>query len=189
MADIVLIPKTEMATTEQIAQVKASITKLNATGKIIQGRSPLRLEPAMDLRGKRVIVVEDGPTTTHGGMGFGAGYQAVKGIEGIDIVDPRSYAVPEIASIYAKFPHLTKILPAMGYFPAQLQALADTLNAANVDVVVSGTPSDLGRLIQLNKPLVRIFYDYAEVDDPGLGDLVDDFLAQRNLGGKSHESS
>ena len=189
MADIVLIPKTEVATAEQIAQVKTSIAKLNPTAKIIQGRSPLRLDPPLDLQGKRLIVVEDGPTTTHGGMGYGAGYQAVKDIEGIDIVDPRPYAVPEIASIYAKFPHLTKILPAMGYFPAQLQALADTLNAADVDVVVSGTPSDLSRLIQLNKPLVRVFYDYAEADQPGLGDLVDNFLAQRGLGGKSHESS
>jgi predicted GTPase len=189
MADIVLIPKTEVATPTQIAQVTVSIIKLNPTAKIIQGRSPLRLEPPLDLKGKRVIVVEDGPTTTHGGMGFGAGYQAIKDIEGLKIIDPRPYAVPEIAAIYDKFPHLTKILPAMGYFPAQLQALADTLNAAEADVVVSGTPSDLSHLIEINKPLVRIFYDYAEAEQPGLGEVVDNFLSQRGLGGKNNESS
>jgi predicted GTPase len=186
MADIVLIPKTDVATAAQITQVRNSIAQLNPDAQIIPGRSPLRLEPPLDLKGKRVIVVEDGPTTTHGGMGYGAGYQAVKDIEGIEIVDPRPYAVPEIAAVYAKFPHLTKILPAMGYFPAQLQALADTLNAAEVDVVVSGTPSDLSHLIKLNKPLVRVFYDYAEAGQPGLGDEVDTFLAQRGLGGNSH---
>ncbi|WLT39655.1 hypothetical protein NON20_09450 [Synechocystis sp. B12] len=122
-------------------------------------------------------------------MGYGAGYQAVKEIENITIVDPRPYTVPEIAAVYAKFPHLTKILPAMGYFPVQLQALADTLNAAEVDVVVSGTPSDLGRLIPLNKPLVRVFYDYAEAEEPGLGKAVDLFLARRGLGSKAGEIS
>lgn len=189
MADIVLIPKTEVATPTQIDQVTVSIIKLNPTAKIIQGRSPLRLEPSLDLKGKRVIVVEDGPTTTHGGMGFGAGYQATKDIEGLEIIDPRPYAVPEIAAIYDKFPHLTKILPAMGYFPAQLQALSDTLNAAEADVVVSGTPSDLSHLVEINKPLVRVFYDYAEAEQPGLGEVVDKFLSQRGLGGKSNESS
>ncbi|UAJ72685.1 GTPase [Synechocystis sp. PCC 7339] len=189
MADIVLIPKTDVATTAHIAQVRDSIAQLNPSAKIIPGRSPLRLEPPLDLRSKRVIVVEDGPTTTHGGMGYGAGYQAVKDIENIAIVDPRPYAVPEIAAVYAKFPHLSQILPAMGYFPAQLKALADTLNAATVDVVVSGTPSDLGRLIALNKPLVRVFYDYAEAEEPGLGEVVDTFLAHWGLGGKTHEFS
>ncbi|AGF53403.1 sll0572 [Synechocystis sp. PCC 6803] len=189
MADIVLIPKTDVATVAQITQVLSSIAQLNPDAQIIQGRSPLRLEPPLDLRGKRVIVVEDGPTTTHGGMDYGAGYQAVKEIENITIVDPRPYTVPEIAAVYAKFPHLTKILPAMGYFPAQLQALADTLNAAEVDVVVSGTPSDLGRLIPLNKPLVRVFYDYAEAKEPGLGKALDLFLARRGLGSKANEFS
>ncbi|WP_038530899.1 cyclic 2,3-diphosphoglycerate synthase [Synechocystis sp. PCC 6714] len=189
MADIVLIPKTDVATVAQITQVNSSIAQLNPRAKIIQGRSPLRLEPPLDLRGKRVLVVEDGPTTTHGGMGYGAAYQAVKEIEGIEIVDPRPYAVPEIAAVYAKFPHLTQILPAMGYFPAQLKALADTLNVAKVDAVVSGTPSDLGRLIELNKPLVRVFYDYAEAEEPGLGEIVDTFLAHWGLGGKTHEFS
>lgn len=189
MADIVLIPKTDVATAAQIAQVQDSIAELNPNAKIIQGRSPLRLEPPLDLRGKRVIVVEDGPTTTHGGMGYGAGYQAVKEIEAIDIVDSRPYAVPEIAAVYAKFPHLTKILPAMGYFPAQLKALADTINAAEADVVVSGTPSNLSHLIKLNKPLVRVFYDYAEAEQPGLGDAVDAFLTSHGLGGHNDQSS
>ena len=183
MADIVLIPKSEVATPEQVEEVRQNIAQLNPNAKVILGRSPLRLDPPINLQGKKVVVVEDGPTTTHGGMGYGAGYQAVKDIQGIEVIDPRPFAVPEIKAVYDKYPHLTQIVPAMGYFPAQLQALADTLNASDADVVVSATPSDLSRLITLNKPLVRVFYDYGEAEQPGLGDLVDAFLAQQGLGG------
>ncbi len=186
MADIVLIPKSEVATPEQVAQVRDHIAQLNPGARILQGRSPLRLDPPMNLQGKTVVIVEDGPTTTHGGMGYGAGYQAVKDIDAITILDPRPSAVPEIQAIYDNYPHLTRIVPAMGYFPEQLQALADTLNATEADVVVSATPSDLSRLISLNKPVVRVFYDYSEAEQPGLGEAVDTFLAQQGLGGECH---
>jgi predicted GTPase len=188
MADIVLIPKSEVATPAQVEEVRKNVAQLNPNAKIILGRSPLRLDPPMNLQGKKVVVVEDGPTTTHGGMGYGAGYQAVKDIKGIEVIDPRPFAVPEIKAVYDKYPHLTQIVPAMGYFPAQLQALADTLNASDADVVVSATPSDLSRLITLNKPLVRVFYDYGEAEQPGLGELVDRFLCQQGLGGSPHDT-
>ncbi|MGA1621170.1 MAG: cyclic 2,3-diphosphoglycerate synthase [Synechocystis sp.] len=181
MADIVLIPKSEVATPAQVDEVRCNVSRLNPQAQIILGRSPLRLDPPLDLQGKKVIIVEDGPTTTHGGMGYGAGYQGVKNIQGIEIIDPRPFAVPEIKAVYDKYPHLTQIVPAMGYYPAQLQALADTLNASDAEVVVSATPSDLSRLITLNKPLVRVFYDYSEAEHPGLGEAVDHFLTRQDL--------
>ena len=121
----------------------------------------------------RVLVIEDGPTITHGGMPHGAGYVAATEAGAREIVDPRLTASEEIARIYEQYPHIGSVLPAVGYFALQLEALRETINAADADLVVSATTADLSALIDLNKPIVRARYEFAEVDSPGLGDVVD----------------
>ncbi len=131
--------------------------------------------------GRRVLVVEDGPTITHGGMAYGAGYVAATAAQPAEIVDPRDFAVGEIATVYQAYPHIGPVLPAVGYNAAQLQALRDTINAAAADVVVSATPCDLEKLIDLQAPVIRARYEFAETGEPGLVDLVEAFLRERDL--------
>ena len=129
-----------------------------------------------------MLVVEDGPSITHGGMAYGAGYVAATEAHAAEIVDPREAAVGEIAAVYEQYPHIGRVLPAVGYHSAQLAALARTINRADADLVVSGTPCDLGDMIEIDKPIVRARYEYAEVEKPGLGESIDTFLAERGLG-------
>jgi predicted GTPase len=127
------------------------------------------------------LVVEDGPTITHGGMAYGAGTIAARAAGAAEIVDPRACAVPEIASIYEQYPHIGTVLPALGYGEAQIEALAQTIRASDADMVIAATPIDLGALIQVNKPIVRARYEFAETGEPSLGALVDDYLARIGL--------
>jgi len=120
-----------------------------------------------------VLAVDDGPTLTHGGMPYGAAFVAAEQAHAARIVDPRPWAAPEIAAVYAQYPHIGAVLPAMGYSDAQLAALQATLNAAAADVIVAGTPIDLAALLQLNKPVVRARYDFAELESPGLWSAVE----------------
>ena len=140
----------------------------------MRAASPIELDAPDAVRGRRVLVVEDGPTITHGGMAYGAGYLAACKAGAI-VVDPRPAAVEEIRRIYAIYPHIGDVLPAVGYDAAQLQALEASINAADVDAVVSATPADIGRLLHLNKTLVRVRYEFAEVGEPRLSDIVDAF--------------
>jgi len=178
MADVVVIAKTNAAAAADVERVAESARRLNPRARVVRAASPVRLDDPAAVRGKRVVVVEDGPSTTHGGMPWGAGYVAA--IEGgaAEIVHPRAYAAPEIAALYAEHPRLGPVLPAMGYSPAQLAALARSIDAVPADVVVSGTPIDLAALAPLAKPVVRARYEFAEVDTPGLGGEIDRFLAQ-----------
>jgi predicted GTPase len=178
MADIVIVAKVDAAADADIQRVIENTRKVNPKAEIIRGASPIQLENPEAVKGKRVLVVEDGPTTTHGGMPYGAGYVAATRAQAATIVDPRSGAVPEIAEVYQRYPHIGRVLPAMGYFPAQLQALQQTINQVEADVVVAATPSNLAALIEVNKPIIRARYEFAEVDDPGLGNRVEQFLAQ-----------
>jgi predicted GTPase len=136
----------------------------------------VRVDDPSAIAGKRVVVVEDGPTTTHGGMPHGAGYAALKNVAHGGIVNPRPYAAPRIAKVYRDYPHLGPVLPAMGYGAAQLADLERTINAVPADVIVCGAPIDLGALIRVGKPVVRVRYDYADVDAAGLAAVVTDFL-------------
>jgi predicted GTPase len=181
MADVIIIPKVDVAADADVQRVMETVRAVNPQAQVLRAKSPITLEQAEQVRGKRVLVIEDGPTTTHGGMAYGAGYIAATRSGALKIVDPRCYAVPEIAAVYAQYPHIGPILPAMGYYPAQLAAIAETINRAEVDCVVSGTPSDLGALIQVNKPIFRATYEFGEAEQPGLGDCVDHFLAARGL--------
>lgn len=182
MADIVLVAKTNSASEADIQRVSASARSINRQAEIVRGASPVRLDDAGAVRGKRVLVVEDGPSVTHGGMPYGAGYVAASQAGAATILDPRPGAAGEIAAVYAQYPHIGAVLPAVGYHPSQLRDLRETINAAAADVVVSATPCDLGALIEINKPVVRARYEFAEAGEPGLGELVDAFLRRRLTG-------
>lgn len=181
MADIIIVAKANTATDADIQQVTDSAHQINPKATIIRGASPVQLDNPKAIRGKRVLVVEDGPTITHGGMPYGAGYIAATEAKAGEIIDPRHTAVDEIASLYEQYPHIGLVLPAVGYHPSQLEALQETINAADADLVVTATPCDLATLIEINKTVIRVSYEYAEMDEPGLGSLVKKFLAERKL--------
>lgn len=178
IADIVIIAKVNVAEVANIQQVRETVQKVNPQAVIIQGASPITLDAPAKVKGKRVLVVEDGPTTTHGGMAYGAGYVATTQAHPAQIVDPRPFAVPEILKVYEKYPHIGSILPAMGYSSEQLSGLQATINQAEIDVVVSATPIDLGALITVNKPIVRARYEFAEVEPLSLTSQIEQFLSQ-----------
>ncbi len=183
MADIILVAKVNSASDADVQRVTDNAHRVNPNAQIVRGSSPVQLDDPDAVRGKRVLVVEDGPTITHGGMPYGAGYVAATQAQAAEIVDPRQAAAAEIAEVYARYPHIRSVLPAVGYHRRQLEALRDTINAAIADVVVAATPCDLGARIDLNKPVVRARYEFAEEGDPPLSVLVEAFLRERNLVG------
>ncbi len=182
MADIVVVAKSNSASKANIQQVIENARRINPRARIVRGASPVQLDDPAMVAGKRALVVEDGPTVTHGGMPYGAGYLAATQAQAAAIIDPRTAAVDEIAAVYAQYPHIGTVLPAVGYHRSQLESLRDTINAVASDVVVAATPCDLGALIDINKPVVRARYEYAEVEEPGLGALVEAFLKAQGLG-------
>ena len=182
MADIVIIAKVDSAAAADVQRVSETVKQVNPQAVIVRGTSPIKLEDSAAVRDRRVLVVEDGPTTTHGGMSYGAGYVAATRAQAAEIVDPRAYAVPEITEVYTRYPHIGSILPAMGYFPAQLKALEATINNADADVVVAATPSNLNALLKLNKPVVRARYEFAEMGKPSLSEQIEQFLLRNKLG-------
>jgi predicted GTPase len=181
MADVIVVAKSDAAPPADVQRVADAARAVNPRATIVRGASPIRLDDPEAVRGKRVLVVEDGPTTTHGGMPHGAGYGAAIAAGAAAVVHPRAYAAPELAALYAEYPHLGPVLPAMGYSRAQLDALARSINAAPVDVVVAGTPIDLAALAPLAKPVVRARYEFAEIETPGLGGELERFLARAGL--------
>jgi predicted GTPase len=172
-ADILLINKVSTASNEAVLKVRENVTAINPNATIIEGASPIFAEDADAIRGKRVLVVEDGPTLTHGEMAYGAGWVAAKRFGADMIVDPRPYAVGSIKATYEKYPTTGDVLPAMGYGEAQMHELETTINAADVDLVLIGTPIDLGRLLKLNKPSQRIRYELQVISQPTLAELIE----------------
>ena len=181
MADIVVLAKVNSAADVDVQQVVDNVRRINPTATIVRCASPVELDNPEQVHGKRVLVVEDGPTITHGGMPYGAGCVAATRALAAEIIDPRGTAVGEIAELYRQYPHIGPVLPAVGYHPSQLQALRETINNTDADLVVAATPCDLGSLIEINKPVVRVRYKYAEAGEPGLGTLVEAFLRERKL--------
>jgi len=179
MADVVLVAKADAAEPGAVQQVMENARRANPGATIVRGSMPVRLDDAAAVRGRRVLVIEDGPTITHGGMPHGAGYVAALQAGAAAIVDPRASAAPEIAAVYAQYPHIGPVLPAMGYSPAQLEALRQTINNARADVVVAATPIDLAALIDLDRPVVRARYEFVDSETPGLAAELDRFLAGR----------
>lgn len=182
MADIVVVAKVNSACDADVQRVTENVSRINPTAPVVRGASPVQLDYPQKVRGKRVLVVEDGPTITHGGMPYGAGYVAATQAQAAEIIDPRSAAVDEIAAVYAQYPHIGSVLPAVGYHPSQLLALSETINSADADIVVAATPCDLGALIEINKPIVHVSYEFVEVGEPRLSSLIEVFLNERHLG-------
>jgi len=176
MADIVVVNKVRAASVDTVIGMVRDIHRVSPRAQIVRAASPVHLSDAGGVSGKRVLVVEDGPTITHGGMAYGAGYVAVRGLSGVTLVDPRSSAVPEIARVYDAYPHIGMVLPAVGYDEEQRRALAATINGSDAEVVVAATPVDLAGLLDIQKPVVRVRYDYEDADEPRLAGLVDEFL-------------
>lgn len=169
MADIVLINKVGTAEPADVKTVVGNIKSVNRTAKIIKGRSPVSVDDAAAVKGKRVLVVEDGPTLTHGEMTYGAGHVAARKYGARKIVDPRPYAVGTIKKTFKKYSHMTDILPAMGYGAKQMKELERTINAVPCDVVMIGTPIDLARMMKINKPTVRVTYKLGKAATSALG--------------------
>jgi predicted GTPase len=186
-ADVIIINKMDSATPEQIAAIKDSVAKYNPNATVIEANSALTVVTGSenDIRGKRVLVVEDGPTTTHGEMGYGAGLVAAQRFGAAAIIDPRPFAVGSIHRAYEKYSHLKEILPALGYSDQQIRELEETINQASADVVVTATPIDLTRILKVNKPMVRIGYALKELSHPDVGQVVTDFLARLDARKKS----
>ncbi len=181
LADAVIINKEDSATAEAIEQVRRNVRKANPNAVIIDADSPLTVTDPAAIKGKRVLVVEDGPTVTHGGMGYGAGKIAAEQFGAKAIVDPRPYAVGSLAKTFVEFPHLENVLPAMGYSSQQLRELEATINRTDCDVVVSGTPIDLSRIISSAKPIVRVRYRLHEKSKPDLEELVTAMLKRKGV--------
>ncbi|MET0103481.1 MAG: cyclic 2,3-diphosphoglycerate synthase [Sedimenticola sp.] len=176
MADLVVISKSDSAEAGNVEQVICNVQQINPGVPIARGSLPITLDDPDAVKGQRVLVVEDGPTTTHGGMAYGAGYMASVEAGAGWIVDPRESAAEEIQAVYAAYGHIGKVLPAVGYHPRQLRALEESINGADADLVVIGTPCDLSALIEVNKPIVRARYEFAELGEPILGEAVDRFI-------------
>ncbi len=175
-ADVVIINKAGTAPEGNVEKLKESIRELNPKAQIIVANSPISIKDQSLVTGKRVLVVEDGPTLTHGGMKYGAGHIAAKKFGAIEIVDPRPYAVGSIKETYRKYTHLTDVLPAMGYGKQQIEELEATINAAECDTVIIGTPIDLTRLLNMKKPHVRVTYELEELGSPNLEEIILTFL-------------
>jgi predicted GTPase len=178
MADVIVINKVDTAEPEQVAAVRKAVEQINPEALIIEAASPITVDSPELLAGKRALIVEDGPTLTHGEMAFGAGTIAAREA-GATPVDPRKYAVGTLREVYRKYPHLGNLLPAMGYGEQQISELQESINNTPADVVVIGTPIDLSRLMELDKPVTRVHYELAELGDVTLEDVL-----QREITGK-----
>jgi predicted GTPase len=176
MADVVIINKIDTAEPEGIQMVRNSVREINPTAMVIEAASPISVEDPLAIRGKRVLVVEDGPTLTHGEMQYGAGIVAAEKFGAGEIVDPRPYLVGDIAKTFEKYPHIGTLLPAMGYGEKQMRDLEATINKTDCDLVIVGTPIDLRKLLKLNKPAVRVTYELQEIGKPDLTDALAKFL-------------
>lgn len=171
-ADVVIINKIDTANIDDINILRDNIESINPDATVIEAASPIFVKEPEKIHGMRVLVIEDGPTLTHGGMTFGAGYVAAKKFGAKEIVEAKPYAVGSIKETYKKYPHLSTILPAMGYGEKQIRELEETINRIDCDVVVSGTPIDLTRVIKPNKEIVRVRYDLQEIGSPTLSDVL-----------------
>ncbi len=172
MADVVVINKVDTAAHEDVVAVQNSARRLNPEAMIIKASSPISVEDPAAIRGKRVLVVEDGPTLTHGEMAYGAGVVAADYFGAAEIVDPHPYAVRSIAATYEAYPSTGAVLPAMGYGEAQLADLTQTIEDTPADLVLVATPIDLARIIEINKPNQRVRYELQEIGRPNLADLL-----------------
>ncbi len=172
-ADLIVINKIDTAAEDDIETVRENIATLNPEAQVIEAASPIQVDDPDSIRGKRVIVVEDGPTLTHGEMAFGAGWIAARRYGAKEIVDPRPYAQGTISETYKKYPNTGAVLPAMGYGNEQMEELEKTINSSDAEVVIIGTPIDLGRLLNLDKPYQNVRYELEEIGQPRLPEILE----------------
>jgi predicted GTPase len=178
-ADVVVINKVDTADGGDVETVRTNVVRVNPGAVVIDAASPIGIDDPAMITGKRVLVVEDGPTLTHGGMKIGAGVVAARKFGASEIVDPRPYLVGSLRDTFAAYPEIGAVLPAMGYGQRQIADLEATIDAADCDVVIIGTPIDLGRLLTIDKPHTRVYYDLQEIGKPDLTDVIDEFVAKR----------
>lgn len=181
VADVAVINKIDSASPENIATVEKNINKINPSAKIIKAESKITVDNPELIKGKRVLVVEDGPTLTHGEMKIGAGSVAAERFGASKLVDPRPYIVGKLKETFDKYPDIGVILPAMGYGEQQLRDLEETINNTDCDSVIIGTPIDLTRIIKINKPCTRVHYELDEVSGPTLDEIIQDFIKEHKL--------
>jgi predicted GTPase len=179
-ADVILINKAETAPEGAVASIRANAASVNPTARVITARSRVTATDPERIAGKRVLLIEDGPTLTHGEMPFGAGKVAAEQYGAAEIVDPRPHAVGSIKDLYVRFPHLTRELPAMGYYPEQIHELEQTISAVDCDTVVVATPMDLRHLIRIPQTTTRVRYDLVDLEEPTLRQEIQAFLDGMN---------
>ncbi len=172
LADVIVINKIDTASMEGINEVRQNIAYYNPDAIVVDAASPLRVEDPELIRGKRVLVIEDGPTTTHGEMKYGAGMMAASKYGASEAVDPRPYLVGTMADTFEKYSEIGPLLPAMGYFGKQLTDLEKTINKTECDAVVIATPIDLRKIVNIKKPATRVYYDLQEIGDPTLAEIL-----------------
>ncbi len=181
LSDVVVINKIDTAAPEDIQTVRESIQKVVPTAIVVDGASPIRVDDPSLIRGKRVLVVEDGPTLTHGEMKIGAGVVAALKYGAAELIDPRPFTVGKLTATFEKYPNIGALLPAMGYGEEQLKDLETTINNTDCDSVVIGTPIDLNRIINIKHPSTRVWYDLQEIGNPNLEEVIDDFVKKHKL--------
>ncbi|PLX10655.1 MAG: GTPase, partial [Marinilabiliales bacterium] len=181
MADVAIINKMDTAAPEDIQVVRENIEKVAPNAIVVDGASPIKVDNPEIIKGKRVLVVEDGPTLTHGEMKLGAGTVAAKKYGAGELVDPRPFTVGKLAETFKIYPNIGVLLPAMGYSDQQLKDLETTINNTDCDSVVIGTPIDLQRIVKINKPATRVYYDLQEIGEPTLEGILNDFVKENGL--------
>ena len=181
LADVVVINKMDSAAPEDIQIVRESIEKVAPRAIVVDGASPIKVDDPSVIKGKRVLVVEDGPTLTHGEMKIGAGVVAARKFGAAELVDPRPFTVGRLTETFEKYPEIGTLLPAMGYGDQQLKDLETTINNTDCDSVIIATPIDLNRIIKIKKPNTRVYYDLQEIGSPNLEEVIDDFVKKFNL--------
>lgn len=181
MADVVVINKIDTSAPEAIQTVRDNIAKVNPKAIVVDGASPVKVDNPSVIKGKNVLVVEDGPTLTHGEMKIGAGIVAAQKYGAVGFVDPRPYTTGKLSETFRIYPNIGTLLPAMGYGEQQLKDLETSINNTPCDAVVIGTPIDLNRIIKINKPSVRVYYDLQEIGEPDLNGVINEFVAKHNL--------
>jgi predicted GTPase len=186
-AQIVVINKAATAGSRAVAAIKENVWRLNPAAKTALTSFEVRVDHPEIIVGKKVLVVEDGPSMTHGGMSHGAGLEAAWRYGVVQVVDPRPYVVGSFSKVFQKYPQIGPVLPAMGYYPNQMKEMQETINSVPADVVLVSTPVDLGAQMKINKPMLRVTYEIAEMEEPGLRGLVEGFLA--SISGKHGLSS
>lgn len=177
MADVVIINKVDTADYANVLKVRENVRSVNSHAVILEAASPVFVDEGAQIRGKRVLVIEDGPTTTHGEMKYGAGVVAAQRYGAAAMIDARPFAVGSIAETYAKYPNIGQVLPAMGYGRAQMDDLAETINRSDADLVIAATPIDLTRILKVKLPMVRVRYELQVIGTPTLDELIAEKLA------------